>query len=237
LARLSDREQGGLPRVTRLGFIEKFHDLRDARQSRRATLRYVISAMPPEGVLRDVAAARDIAIWQSGPQVGFDIRAFGMPADGASPGHAITLQTPRPDTGESIMAPTQDGVSETRSMLCRLIYIVLPRPSVSIARVHAGQRVADHEAARARWFAFALLDVILELSSEIRQLPVLGYIVQPLQKPDRRTTVAAIPSLCRCTWAMGQFRQKSYGLVRAEFARCRTNEIKRRHGDAFRFTP
>ena len=63
------------------------------------------------------------------------------------------------------MAPTQDGISVTRRVLCRLIVMVmLLRPAKSIAPVHASRRVAEHEAACARWFAFALLDVIVELA-------------------------------------------------------------------------
>ena len=98
---------------------------------------------------------------------------LGVPADGAGPRHAITLRLLGPAQAVDHW-PTQDSVSETRSMLCRLIVIhCLPRPSASVARVHASHRVADHEAACARWFAFALLDVIVELSSQIPQLPVL----------------------------------------------------------------
>ena len=53
----------------------------------------------------------------------------------------------------------------------------LPRPTASITLVQAGQRIAEHEAACARWFAFALLEVIVELSSQIPQLPLLRFIV------------------------------------------------------------
>jgi hypothetical protein len=53
--------------------------------------RYVMSPMAPEGVSRDIAAARYVAIRQPGTQVGFDISTFGVPADGAGPRHAINL--------------------------------------------------------------------------------------------------------------------------------------------------
>jgi hypothetical protein len=50
-------------------------------------------------------------------------------------------------------------------MLCRLIVmVILLRPAKSIAPIHASRRVAEHEAARARWFAFALLNVPCKLA-------------------------------------------------------------------------
>jgi hypothetical protein len=98
-AHLLKRDQGGVPCGSCLSLMQKGHDLREGRKGRRVMLRYVMSPMAPEGVSRDVVAARYVAIWQSG-QLGFDIRAFGVPADAAFPGHAITLQTPRPDTGD-----------------------------------------------------------------------------------------------------------------------------------------
>src|SRR5262245_60927844 len=70
--------------------MQKLHDLREGRKSRRGMLRYV-GPMAPEGMLRDVVAPRYVAIWHSGPPVCFDIRAFGVPADGAGPRHAINL--------------------------------------------------------------------------------------------------------------------------------------------------
>ena len=63
-------------------------------------------------------------------------------------------------------------------MLCRLIVrLLLLRSAKSIAPVHASRRVAEHEAACARWFAFALLHVIFKLSSQIPQLPILRLTV------------------------------------------------------------
>jgi hypothetical protein len=61
MARLSDREQIHIPRGACLGFIKKCHNLPSSRHSRRGMLRNV-GPMAPDGVLRDVVAARYVAI-------------------------------------------------------------------------------------------------------------------------------------------------------------------------------
>jgi hypothetical protein len=61
MARLSDREQGGVPRGSCRSGIKKSPDLRGGRECRRGMLRYV-GPMTPKGVLRDVMLARYVAI-------------------------------------------------------------------------------------------------------------------------------------------------------------------------------
>jgi hypothetical protein len=61
MARLPNREQGGVPRGSCLSLTQKRHDLREGRESRRGMLRYV-GPMAPEGVLRDAVAPRYVAV-------------------------------------------------------------------------------------------------------------------------------------------------------------------------------
>jgi hypothetical protein len=62
MARLPDRDQGGVPHVSRLGLMQKLHGLGGGRDCRRGMERYVTSPMPRDGIFRDAVPSRYVAI-------------------------------------------------------------------------------------------------------------------------------------------------------------------------------
>jgi hypothetical protein len=65
-----------------------------------------------QGVFRDVMPARDVAIRNPRPQIGFDSMALGVPTDGAGPRHTITrdaAQHNNPTAGGAAWAGERDN--------------------------------------------------------------------------------------------------------------------------------
>jgi len=89
MARLPDGQHGGIPGSLPLSFFQKRLDIHGNRHVRRSMQRNVINSMTPEGMPRDFAAARNVAIRDPGAQISFDTIPLGVSADRTGSGHVI----------------------------------------------------------------------------------------------------------------------------------------------------
>ena len=93
------------------------------------------SPMSRDGIFRDAVPSRYVAIRQPNPKIGLNFKTLGVPADGASPRHAINL--PRFEQNAFFAQPahtTQNRQSITPSLE---FATCLTLPASYFKRVHA----------------------------------------------------------------------------------------------------